>query len=75
MKQKKQHFIFYKCCFLLSTNSLVYQAAGIPVFISSIASNLADQAPFSSSALSVGGEPVDGKPVAGKSTEQSAFCF
>jgi len=33
-----------------------YQAAGIPVFISTIASNLAGQAPFSSSAFSMDGK-------------------
>lgn len=36
-----------------------YQAAGIPVFISTIASNLADQPPFSSSDLSVDSKPND----------------
>lgn len=34
-----------------------YQQAGIPVFISSIASNLADQAPFSSDAVFAHGKP------------------
>lgn len=52
-----------------------YQAAGIPVFISTIASNLADQAPFSSSDPSSGGKVMDDKSVAGKPNEQSADFY
>ncbi|MCJ8318385.1 MAG: hypothetical protein MJK12_02050 [Colwellia sp.] len=47
-----------------------YQAAGIPVFISTIASNLADQPPFSSSDTST----VD-KPNAGQSNQLSADVY
>ncbi len=52
-----------------------YQAAGIPVFISTISSNLADQSPFSSSEIFVTGKSIDDKAAAGKPYQQSAGFY